>query len=267
MYFEFSDTCISPLYGQLLTPSRREYASTLVSTITKQLKTASSTVRRLHCPPCRLLHLQTDPRSPATGTRPHSSLLSMSCTNGTSIPRWRSGRRLRKALECALLRPAFFQCWVAKCCRVRCYRETKTVNSWFQNKRASTKKRSMTVKPSPHEAGRVVVPRPSNSASSSSTPRPSESGDHADLDDIQRPGPRILPEDVPPRASHPSLDLDRAVYSDVGVARRVRPPPRASSEYPDEYSSKRLIPDAGSGVRTAGAMPADLCVVSLSPTF
>ncbi|KIY69391.1 homeobox-domain-containing protein [Cylindrobasidium torrendii FP15055 ss-10] len=136
--------------------------------------------------------------------------------------------------------------------------ETKTVNSWFQNKRASTKKRSMTVKPTAHEVGRVVVPRPSNSASSSSTPRPSESGDHADLDDIQRLVPRILPEDVPPRASHPSLDLDRTVYSDVGVARRVRPPPRASSEYPDEYSSKRPVLDAGSGIRTAGAMPADL---------
>ncbi|KAK0465522.1 homeodomain transcription factor [Desarmillaria tabescens] len=65
--------------------------------------------------------------------------------------------------------------------------ETKTVNSWFQNKRASTKKRTVAQRSLPYDSPRINPQLPSNSSSASTTPRPSELGDYQDDDYLLEP--------------------------------------------------------------------------------
>ncbi|PBK76862.1 hypothetical protein ARMSODRAFT_969465 [Armillaria solidipes] len=60
--------------------------------------------------------------------------------------------------------------------------ETKTVNSWFQNKRASTKKRTVAQRSLPYDSPHMNPQLTSNSSSASTTPRPSELGDYQDDD-------------------------------------------------------------------------------------
>ncbi|KAG7452158.1 uncharacterized protein BT62DRAFT_926379 [Guyanagaster necrorhizus] len=65
--------------------------------------------------------------------------------------------------------------------------ETKTVNSWFQNKRASTKKRTVAQRSITYDSPHINPQHTSNSSSASTTPRPSELGDYQDDDYLLEP--------------------------------------------------------------------------------
>ncbi|KAF8921803.1 hypothetical protein CPB85DRAFT_1264558 [Mucidula mucida] len=100
--------------------------------------------------------------------------------------------------------------------------ETKTVNSWFQNKRASTKKRTVPSKSIAPHAARINSSRPSHSSSTSSTPRPSESGDYPD-DDYPDSHPHHLPDDNHSWPSYQTADPEHNFLSESeSMARRLR---------------------------------------------
>ncbi|KAF9010309.1 homeobox-domain-containing protein [Hymenopellis radicata] len=108
--------------------------------------------------------------------------------------------------------------------------ETKTVNSWFQNKRASTKKRTVSSKSVAHHAARINSSRPSHSSSTSSTPRPSESGDYPD-DDYPDSHQHHLPDDSHSWPSYQTADPEHNLLSETeSMARRLRLRPSAEQK-------------------------------------
>jgi hypothetical protein len=111
-----------------------------------------------------------------------------------SIPHFRNGRSLPNVSICELLQsfssfPLFRSCLLS-------HRETKVVNSWFQNKRASMRKKAQRVEPD-------TVPPPTLPVPSVATISASESL-ATDSDAPAFPSEPHHPS-LPPRSHHPSL--------------------------------------------------------------
>lgn len=121
---------------------------------------------------------RTSKRNQDTGILQLSWSPSMSCMRGTST----------RLLSCELLWPSAWECELETIVYRTSwlnisfvFRETKTVNAWFQNKRASSKKRTTSTRGVPYEVP-VVPPTSSNSSSTPPSSLPTETEDFPDDD-------------------------------------------------------------------------------------